>query len=640
MTDIAALIESGLALVPIPRGQKMPISPGWNRRESVITSPADARKLIGMNVGLAHAYSTPTPTCALDIDDGKAAIRWLDNEGIDLKALLLATDAGVVCSGKRNSSKLIYRLPAGVAPIPTKTVHAADGSMILEFRCATSGGKTVQDVLPPSLHPGGTQYEWIGSGDPLSIPTIPTALLALWRRLNVRPAVGKPPMLAHLISPPTPETPANIDRVKSQLACISADCNYERWRDVVWSVLSTRWECAEGIARDWSASAPHRFDEQAFEQLCRNHAPSRGITLGTLHHHAVAAGWQPEAAAPALPRPRDDEEEPQRSRLLTREDLQSLPPMQWRIRDVLPARGLVAVYGPSGSGKTFLGLDMACSIACGLLLWFGAKVKPAPVAYVALEGEAGIRSRLAAWEKQNGRQVPDAARFVLGGFTLLRPDDAKELAAEILARLGAGAVVVIDTLNQSAPGADENASTDMGRVIANAKALADAIDGVVVLVHHAGKDVSRGMRGHSSLFAAMDAVIEVSSGVSGRMWRPLKIKEGAEGVWCGFELVPHVVGSDEDGEDIRSCAVRPALLGTVKPVKPVAGKHQKAALDVLGAMLASNPDGIPLLSAIPAVGAALACPDARRHARAVEAIKSLTESGHLRKDDEGGILLA
>ena len=87
MTDIAALIESGLALVPIPRGQKMPISPGWNRRESVITSPADARKLIGMNVGLAHAYSTPTPTCALDIDDGKAAIRWLDNEGIDLKAL-------------------------------------------------------------------------------------------------------------------------------------------------------------------------------------------------------------------------------------------------------------------------------------------------------------------------------------------------------------------------------------------------------------------------------------------------------------------------------------------------------------------------------------------------------------------------
>jgi hypothetical protein len=642
MTSIAALIESGLALVPIPLGKKRPIRHGWNRRENVITSAADARRLTDMNVGLAHAYSTPTPTCALDIDNYKAAKVWLAAEAIDIEALLKAGDAAVVWSGKRQSIKVIYRLPIGAQPVPTKTVHGGDGSMILEFRCSTSGGMTVQDVLPPSLHPAGTHYEWVGNGDPLAISTVPPALLDLWCRLNAQAEKYMPPMLAHLISAPTPELPIHIDRVKAQLACVSPDCTYERWRDVVWSVLSTRWECAMDIAREWSACAPQRFDERAFEQLCRHFDPSKGITLGTLVHHAKGGGWQPDSATPAaaVVQLKGGEE---RSRLLTRQDLQSQPPMQWRIRGVLPARGLAAVYGPSGSGKTFLALDLACSVACALPLWFGAKVKPAPVAYVALEGEAGIRSRLAAWETQNGRQVPNAARFVLGGLTLLKPTDAEQLAADILAQIGKGAVVVIDTLNQSAPGADENASTDMGRVIANAKALADAVEGVVVLVHHAGKDASRGMRGHSSLFAAMDAVIEVASSPSGRTWRLSKSKEGESGEWRGFELVSHAVGRDEDGADIRSCAVWPALPGTVKPgkpVKPVTGKNRTAALPVLAALAASHPEGIPFIEAVAEVGAALTCPSARRHGRAVEAIKGLTEAGHLQQDDEGSIVLS
>lgn len=440
---------------------------------------------------------------------------------------------------------------------------------------------------------------------------------------------GMPPMLAHLISSPTLETPANIDRVKAQLACVSPDCAYERWRDITWSVLSTRWGCAEEIAREWSASAPHRFDERAFEQLCRNFVPSRGITLGTLVHHAKEGGWLPVAVATVA---RLDGGEV-RSRLLTRQDLQRLPAMQWRVRGVLPARGLAAVYGPSGSGKTFLALDLACSVACAMPLWFGAKVKPAPVAYMALEGEAGIKTRLDAWEKHNDWRVPDAARFVLGGFTLLRPEDGEKLAAEVLARLGTGVVVVVDTLNQSAPGADENASADMGRVIANAKNLADAIEGVVVLVHHAGKDASRGMRGHSSLFAAMDTVIEVSSGPSGRAWRLSKSKEGESGASHPFELMSHIVGTDEDGADVRSCAVRPMSIAKATPSKPVSGKHRTAVLEALKSI--TTVPGISLDAAVLAVAPKLDCEDARRRSRALETIRSLLDAGHLLEDSEG-----
>jgi hypothetical protein len=456
---------------------------------------------------------------------------------------------------------------------------------------------------------------------------------------------AKPPrqsinaLTASLAYPPRPQTPENVERVRAQLAHVSANCDREQWRNVVWSVLSTGWPVAEDLAREWSQTAPDCFEENAFDQVVRSFDPAGGITLGTLDHCARKGGWLPAVAAQPAVVPHLQIVDDGRSRLLTRDDLQALPPMEWRVRGLLPARGLAAIYGPSGSGKTFLALDLACSIAAGVPLWFGAKVKPVPVAYVALEGQAGIRARLAAWEAQHRQQAPNTARFVLGNFTLLQPADADTLAADIIEQLGPGTVVVIDTLNQSAPGADENASADMGLVIANAKALADTVEGVVVLVHHAGKDSSRGMRGHSSLFAAMDAVIEVSQVVSGRSWRLSKSKDGESGKLQGFELLPHIVGQDDDGIDIRSCAVRPTLLGTSGPAKPVTGKNQKAALQVLAELAADHAEGIPIKGAVLAVGAALECPDGRRTARAAEAIKSLTESGHLLPID-GGIVLS
>ena len=49
----------------------------------------------------------------------------------------------------------------------------------------------------------------------------------------------------------------------------------------------------------------------------------------------------------------------------------------------------------------------------------------------------------------------------------------------------------------------------MGQIIAAAKELQTFVGGLVVLVHHTGKDASKGLRGHSSLQAALDAAIEV-----------------------------------------------------------------------------------------------------------------------------------
>ena len=148
----------GLSYVPIPAGMKGPITAGWNQRASCITDASEAHRLSG-NVGLAHAYCSKLSGAA-DLDDYKKAIIYFSNLGIDFRQFLIERDTTVMWSGRPNSLKAIFTLPEGLGPLLTKTVKV-DGKIILEFRCATADGKTVQDVIPPSIHPSGTKYRWL-----------------------------------------------------------------------------------------------------------------------------------------------------------------------------------------------------------------------------------------------------------------------------------------------------------------------------------------------------------------------------------------------------------------------------------------------------------------------------------------------
>lgn len=179
MTAAVEYVRAGMALVPIPSGRKGPTARGWQTRERCITEEAGASRINGGNIGIAHAYCTPAPTCALDIDACDAADAWLRAQGIDMMALLAADDAVQIRSGRPGRAKLLYRLPH-IMP----TVQP-DGSG-LELRCASRDGMTVQDVLPPSIHPETSKpYEW--RGDWRAIPAIPPALLAVWQSLIVPP---------------------------------------------------------------------------------------------------------------------------------------------------------------------------------------------------------------------------------------------------------------------------------------------------------------------------------------------------------------------------------------------------------------------------------------------------------------------
>lgn len=327
----------------------------------------------------------------------------------------------------------------------------------------------------------------------------------------------------------------------------------------------------------------------------------------------------------------------QRFRLLGASDLHALPPLAWCVRGVLPAQGLASVYGPSGSGKSFLVFDAAAAIADGAD-WFGYRVKPAPVIYCALEGEAGFRLRVAAWEQARGRPLPAGLRMMLQPFKLTEPKDVDDLAAAVLTA-GAGAVTILDTLNRAAPEADENTSADMGRILEAAKALQRLTAGLVVVVHHTGKDATRGLRGHSSLFAALDAAVEVTREGDRREWRVAKAKDGQDGAGHPFRLEVVDLGEDDEGEPVTSCVIAPddSPQDLTRRRLPKGG-NQKVVLDALGEMLRkSNAFGragappvrpcVELEAAVDTIGPRLTCEPKRQKERVRQALTGLTASG-------------
>lgn len=343
--------------------------------------------------------------------------------------------------------------------------------------------------------------------------------------------------------------------------------------------------------------------------------------------HDVLAALLEAATEPPKPAPR--------YKLLGADDLRDLPPLAWRVRGVLPAVGLAALYGPSASGKSFLAFDMAAAIAEGQR-WFDCRVEAAPVVYAALEGEAGFKLRAQAWETSRGRALPDGLRMMLQPFKLTDGQDVLDLAAVV----PAGAVVVLDTLNRSAPTADENSSRDMGEILEAAKTLQTLTRGLVLLVHHTGKNAAAGLRGHSSLFAAMDAAIEVSRDGDRREWKVAKSKDGQDGTAHPFKLQVETLGVEETGEAITSCVVlRDTAAQDVRAVKLPQGGNQRVVLDALRPLFKDGTTGKPgapplrpcieLEAAITAAASKLTCPTDKRTSRTREAITGLVARGVL-----------
>jgi hypothetical protein len=140
-------------------------------------------------------------------------------------------------------------------------------------------------------------------------------------------------------------------RALSALHTIPAECSNESWLQVG---LAAK---AAGLSLEdfttWSNRA-NSSTERDCTQVWRSLSggPTKAAALFKM---AFAAGWQDPG--------KGSTKAPLRFHLLTPDELDTLPPVRWLVRGVLPTEGIGAIFGPSGSGKSFLVIDLLASVA-------------------------------------------------------------------------------------------------------------------------------------------------------------------------------------------------------------------------------------------------------------------------------------
>lgn len=197
----------------------------------------------------------------------------------------------------------------------------------------------------------------------------------------------------------------------------------------------------------------------------------------------------------------DDPTPARRFRLWTLEEIAALPLPEWLIPDMMPRKGVSLFYGPGGSYKSFLVLQFALELARD----------GRPVIYIGAEGGRDLELRAAAWKMVHEidgelplRIVQDMPWASDGGMIQEFIDTVKESTIR-------PELIVIDTAARMMVGLNENDAKDMGLLVAAVDTLKRALDCAVAVVHHTGKDASRGARGSAALEWATDAAFEIKA---------------------------------------------------------------------------------------------------------------------------------
>lgn len=376
------------------------------------------------------------------------------------------------------------------------------------------------------------------------------------------------------------------EQITDLLNKLPDDLTYDEWRNVGMAVHHETEGDGFDIWDEWSSRSPKytssAYGMERWVSFGRNTSAeytTMGSVLLMIRESGGDTGLEVASADEfeALPMPvggkfkitSDDDFAAQESNL------------KWLIKGFLPKANLGVLFGESGSGKSFAMLDLSAAICRGLEFWNGHRVSKGRVLYVVAEGVSGFRQRIKAYCHQQA--IPRIGMDVIYDITpnLTNVAQITDLISEIRQREPYD-LIVMDTFAQVMAGADENNGLDVGNALAQCKRIANRCGAMVLLVHHSGKDASKGSRGHSSIKAACDVEIKVERSNDTRSITTSKMKDGVEGIGYLFKLHTVVLSQDEDGDDITSCIVEFKGAGQAKPeAKKKTGANELAFLDAL-----------------------------------------------------------
>lgn len=378
------------------------------------------------------------------------------------------------------------------------------------------------------------------------------------------------------------DTRQSVDVVRDMLACLSPDMPYQDWLNVGMALHAGGYDVS--LWDEWSArGATYKPSE------CRDKwagfAHGGGVSMGTLVHMARQNGYRQQK-----PVEKNNEKQKKRLPIYHSSELGSLPKRRYLIKGLLEQGGMSVIYGASNSGKTFLAIDISYHIALGRK-WQDKNTKAGTVVYIYAEGERGIQERLTAFRKHCEIEGYADIYIIPTNVCLCGEGNDLETLISTIAHIPDIKMIVFDTLARALGGGDENSAKDMGAFIQNCDFIRERTKAHVMIIHHSGKDETRGARGSNALKGAIDTEVQVTQDSGIISAKITKQRDGMTGHVFAFTLQTYEVDIDEDGEAVISCALANADLPQRKYV--LNGGAHKAWQCLIDLILEAGTDYTP-----------------------------------------------
>lgn len=250
------------------------------------------------------------------------------------------------------------------------------------------------------------------------------------------------------------------------------------------------------------------------------------------------------------------------------------------IEGYVPDRSVGIMRGQGTAGKTFVAVDMSMSILCDQESWQsplsvdgsepGSVRVSGGVLFLAGESYLGVRDRFEALAIHHGINPRD-----IGERLIIRPRvpdffnggaDLEHLI-EFVRERDDIRLVVVDTLQKAAAGADQNSASDMARVNMNFARVRDAMSGgSVMVIAHTGKDNAT-TRGSTAIEDDSDFVLHVDV-VEKNVKHVMSVKKMRDGS-AGPDFEFAIVSQSGSAVIVPSYEVAPAGRKNLDSVKAV-----------------------------------------------------------------------
>ena len=244
----------------------------------------------------------------------------------------------------------------------------------------------------------------------------------------------------------------------------------------------------------------------------------------------------------------------------------------WLVKGLLPETGVGILAGQWGSFKTTVALELSVSVMTTAPFAGQYKVKRrGAVLYLASEGGATVRSRLAALASHHGapNRLPFAWRTDCPVLTDKRAAATlvgyiKDAAADFKRTYELPVVLVwIDALITAAGFGpkEENDSAAVQKVMATLHVVSGQTGTFVAVIDHFGKVAETGTRGSSGKEGSADTVLatladrELSGGIANSRLAARKQRDGISGFEVPFAPQTVTLGLDEDGDPVTAVVI-------------------------------------------------------------------------------------